>query len=138
MLTARRPVLTPGTRLGPYVVDSLIGRGGMGEVYRAHDSRLKRDVALKVLPASLASDADRLARFEREAQVLASLNHPHIAAIHGVEDSGGTPALVMEFVDGPTLADRLAGGAMPIDEAVPIARQMAEAIEAAHESGIIH
>lgn len=131
-------MLTSGTRIGPYVIESLIGRGGMGEVYRAHDSRLKRDVALKLLPDSVAADADRLARFEREAHVLAALNHPHIAAIHGLEDSGGTRALVMELVEGPTLAERLAGGPIPPDEALPIARQIAEAIESAHEAGIIH
>ena len=93
-----------GTRVGPYVVDALIGQGGMGAVYRAHDTRLRRDVALKVLLPSVAADVDRLARFEREAQLLASLNHPQIAAIHGIEDSSGAPALVMELVDGPTLA----------------------------------
>jgi Tol biopolymer transport system component len=110
----------------------------MGQVYRAHDARLKRHVALKVLPPSLANDVDRLARFEREAQLLASLNHPHIAAIHGLEESSGTRALVMELVDGTTLADRLANGAMPLDEALPIARQITEALEAAHDAGIIH
>ena len=110
----------------------------MGEVYRAYDARLKRDVALKVLPSSFAADPDRLARFEREAQVLASLNHPHIAAIYGVEESHGTRALVMELVEGPTLADRIAHGPIAVDEALPIARQMAEALEAAHEAGIIH
>jgi eukaryotic-like serine/threonine-protein kinase len=131
-------VLTPGSRLGPYEVQALIGQGGMGEVYRATDIRLKRDVALKVLPSTFAADADRLARFEREAQVLASLNHPHIAQIHGLEESDGARALVMELVDGPTLADRIAQGPLPIDEAVNIARQIAEALEAAHEAGIIH
>lgn len=110
----------------------------MGEVYRATDTRLKRDVALKVLPQTFASDADRLARFEREAQVLASLNHPHIASIHGIEESNGTKALVMELVEGPTLAHRIAEGPIPVDEALPIARQIAEALEAAHERGIIH
>src|SRR5215467_4794227 len=110
----------------------------MGEVYRARDSRLNRDVAIKVLPADVGADHDRLARFEREAQVLASLNHPNIANIYGVDDSSGTPALVMELVEGPTLADRIAKGAIPLDEALPIAKQMAEALEAAHEQGIIH
>jgi len=110
----------------------------MGEVYRARDSRLARDVAIKVLPPEVAGDPDRLARFEREAQVLASLNHPNIAAIHGVEDSTGVPALVMELVEGPTLADRIAKGVISIDEALPIAKQIAEALEAAHEQGIIH
>jgi serine/threonine protein kinase len=130
--------LAPGTRLGAYEILSLIGSGGMGEVYRARDNRLNRDVAIKVLPSEVAADHDRLARFEREAQVLASLNHPNIAHIHGVEDSSGTPALVMELVDGPTLADRIAKGPIPLDEALPIAKQIAEALEAAHEQGIIH
>jgi len=110
----------------------------MGEVYRARDSRLNRDVAIKVLPTDVAADHDRLARFEREAQVLASLNHPNIAQIHGVDDSSGTPALVMELVEGPTLADRIAKGPIPLDEALPTAKQIAEALEAAHEQGIIH
>jgi Tol biopolymer transport system component len=127
-----------GTRLGAYEILSAIGQGGMGEVYRARDTRLNRDVAIKVLPSDVAADHDRLARFEREAQVLASLNHPNIAQIHGVEDSSGTPALVMELVEGPTLADRIAKGPIPLDEALPIAKQIAEALEAAHEQGIIH
>jgi serine/threonine-protein kinase len=130
--------LAPGTRLGAYEILSLIGSGGMGEVYRARDSRLNREVAIKVLPADVAADHDRLARFEREAQVLASLNHPNIAQIHGVDDSSGTPALVMELVEGPTLADRIAKGPIPLDETLPIAKQIAEALEAAHEQGIIH
>jgi serine/threonine protein kinase len=130
--------LTPGTRLGVYEVVSQIGAGGMGEVYRATDSRLKRSVAIKVLPASVAGDADRLARFQREAEVLAALNHPNIAAIHGFEDSTGVHALVLELVEGPTLADRIARGPIPIDEALPIAKQIADALEAAHEQGIIH
>ena len=130
--------LTPGTRLGPYEVTAQIGVGGMGEVYRATDTKLKRDVAVKVLPAEVASDSERLARFQREAEVLASLNHPNIAAIYGLEDSADTKALVMELVEGPTLADRIAQGAIPIDEALPIAKQIAEALEAAHEQGIIH
>jgi len=107
----------------------------MGEVYRATDTKLHRDVAIKVLPSEVAADADRRARFEREAQVLASLNHPNIAHIHGIEDSTGTPALVMELVEGPTLADRIAKGALPLDEALAIAKQIAEALEAAHEQG---
>jgi len=132
-----------GTRLGPYEIQSAIGAGGMGEVYRARDTRLKRDVALKMLPESFASDPDRIARFQREAEVLASLNHPNIAAIHGVEEgpAGAGPhvrALVMELVDGETLADRIARGPIPVDEALPIAKQIAEALEAAHEQGIIH
>jgi hypothetical protein len=130
--------LTPGSRLGPYDIQVLIGQGGMGEVYRATDTRLKRAVALKVLPQSLSSDPERLARFEREAQTLAALNHPHIAAIFGIEESNGTRALVMELVEGPTLADRIARGPIPLDEALPIARQIAEALEAAHEAGIVH
>ena len=130
--------LTPGTRLGPYEVLALIGVGGMGEVYKATDTNLKRAVAIKVLPASVAGDAERLARFQREAEVLAALNHPNIAAIYGLERSGATTALVMELVEGPTLADRIAQGAIPIDEALPIAKQIADALEAAHEAGIIH
>jgi serine/threonine protein kinase len=130
--------LTPNTRLGPYEITSQIGAGGMGEVYRARDSKLKRDVALKVLPADVANDRERLARFQREAEVLASLNHPNIAHIHGLEESSGTIALVMELVEGDDLAERLSRGPIPIDEALPIARQIAEALEAAHEQGIIH
>jgi Tol biopolymer transport system component len=130
--------LSPGTRLGAYQILSLLGRGGMGEVYRACDTKLGRDVAIKVLPDLVANDAERLARFHREAEVLASLNHPHIAHIHGFEDSTGVPALVMELVEGPTLADRIAKGPLSIDEALPIARQIAEAVEAAHEQGIVH
>src|SRR5918995_5483463 len=110
----------------------------MGEVYRATDTNLKRSVAIKVLPDSVASDPERLARFQREAEVLASLNHPNIAAIYGVERSGGMTALVLELVEGPTLADRIARGPIPVDEALPIARQIADALEAAHEQGIIH
>ncbi len=110
----------------------------MGEVCKATDTNLKRAVAIKVLPASVAGDAERLARFQREAEVLAALNHPNIAAIYGLERSGATTALVMELVEGPTLADRITQGAIPIDEALPIAKQIAEALEAAHEQGIIH
>src|SRR5438552_16899182 len=110
----------------------------MGEVYRARDTKLGRDVALKVIPDTFALDPDRLARFQREAQVLASLNHPHIAAIYGFEDSGETHALVLELVEGETLADRIARGAIPLDEALPIAKQIAEALEAANEQGIMH
>ena len=176
--------LAVGARLGPYEILSLIGSGGMGEVYRATDTNLKRAVAIKVLPASVAADRERLARFQREAEVLASLNHPNIAAIYGLERSGDTTALIMELVEGPTLADRLAqsprpkaqgptvggdvrragsaeGGpagespgprdaspdaapglraarGLPIDEALAIARQIAEALEAAHDQGIVH
>jgi eukaryotic-like serine/threonine-protein kinase len=130
--------LAPGTRLGSYEVTAQIGVGGMGEVYRATDPNLRRDVAIKVLPDAVAADPERLARFQREAQILASLNHPNIAQIYGVEKSDGTTALVMELVEGPTLADRIAQGPIPLDEALPIARQIAEALEAAHEQGIIH
>ena len=127
-----------GHSLGPYQIVGKLGEGGMGEVYRARDSKLGRDVALKVIPETFALDPDRLARFKREAQVLASLNHPHIAAIYGFEDSGETHALVLELVEGETLAERIARGPIPLDEALPIARQIAEALEAAHEQGIIH
>ena len=153
--------LAAGTRLGSYEIVSALGAGGMGEVYRATDIRLKRQVAVKILPPALAADPDRLARFQREAEVLASLNHPHIAAIYGLEDAlstssgladstgsalahstgselAGMKALVMELVEGPTLADRIAEGPIPIDEALPIATQIAEALEAAHEQGIVH
>ena len=110
----------------------------MGEVYRATDTNLKRQVAIKVLPASVAADAERLARFQREAEILATLNHPNIAPFYGLEKSDGTVALVMELVEGPTLAERIAQGPIPLDEALPIAKQIAEALEAAHEQGIIH
>ena len=110
----------------------------MGEVYRALDTKLNRHVAIKVLLPAVANDPDRLARFSREAQLLAALNHPHIAQIHGLEDAGGLHGLVMELVEGPTLADRIARGAIPIEEALPMATQIAEALEAAHEQGIIH
>jgi eukaryotic-like serine/threonine-protein kinase len=130
--------LSPGARLGSFEVVSAIGAGGMGEVYRARDTKLARDVALKVLPESLASDPERLARLRREAQVLAALNHPNIAAIHGFEDGGNIHALVLELVEGETLADRIARGPIPFDDALPIARQLAEALEAAHQQGIIH
>ena len=130
--------LTPGARLGIYEIIASIGVGGMGEVYRATDTTLGRQVAIKILPDAFASDPERLARFEREAKTLASLNHPHIAAIYGFEKSAGMHALVMELVEGPTLADRVAQGPIPLDEALPIAKQIAEALEAAHEQGIIH
>jgi eukaryotic-like serine/threonine-protein kinase len=136
--------LTPGARLGPYEVVGLLGAGGMGEVYRAHDTKLGRDVAIKVLPAVYASSPDRLARFEREARLLAALNHPNIAAIYGLEESGEGPALVLELVEGPTLAERLAearaGGRapLPLEEALAISREIAAALEAAHARGIIH
>jgi serine/threonine protein kinase/Tol biopolymer transport system component len=130
--------LTSGSRLGPYEVIASLGMGGMGEVFRARDSRLNRDVALKVVPDSFSHDRDRLARFTREAQVLAALNHPNIAHVHGVEESGDVRALVMELVEGEDLSQRIAGGAIPVDEVLPIARQIAEALEAAHEQGIVH
>jgi eukaryotic-like serine/threonine-protein kinase len=130
--------LTARARLGPYEIRGTLGVGGMGEVYRATDTNLKRAVAIKVLPESVATDRDRLARFQREAEVLASLNHPNVAAVYGLERSGGVTALVMELVEGPTLADRIAQGPIPIDEALPIAKQIAEALEAAHEQSIIH
>src|SRR3989475_3237420 len=130
--------LGAGTRLGPYDIVSPLGAGGMGEVYRARDTKLNRDVALKILPELFALDPDRLARFAREAQVLASLNHPNIAAIYGFEESNATRALVLELVEGPTLADRIAHGPIPLDDALPIARQIAEALHVAHEQGIIH
>jgi Tol biopolymer transport system component len=131
-------MLQPGTRIGPYEIVGSLGAGGMGEVYRANDTSLGRQVAIKVLPAAFAADADRMARFTREARILASLNHPNIAIVHGLERSGATEALVMELVDGPTLADRLAEGPLPIDKAVSIARQIALALEAAHDQGIVH
>ena len=130
--------LASGTRLGPYQIVSALGAGGMGEVYRARDTKLARDVAIKVLPAVFVSDPERVARFQREARTLASLNHPHIAAIYGLEEGDGTAALVLELVEGPTIADRIARGPIPVDEALPIGRQIAEALEAAHEHGIIH
>jgi serine/threonine-protein kinase len=130
--------LTAGARLGGYEIGALIGQGGMGQVWRARDTRLNRNVALKILPEAFALDPERLARFKREAQVLASLNHPNIATIYGLEDTVGTYALVLELVDGPTLADRIAQGPIPLDEGFSIAHQIAEALEAAHEQGIVH
>ena len=130
--------LSVGDRLGVYEVTAEVGAGGMGIVYRARDTKLDRDVALKVLPDRFANDPDRLVRFQREAKVLASLNHPNIAQIHGLEESGDTQALVLEYVEGPTLADRIAQSRIPVDEALPIAKQIAEALEAAHGAGVIH
>ncbi|HEY6507910.1 MAG TPA: serine/threonine-protein kinase, partial [Vicinamibacterales bacterium] len=130
--------LAPGTRLGPYLITAQIGAGGMGEVYRATDHTLGRQVAIKVLPESFSRDPDRLARFEREARTLASLDHVNIAVVHGLESIDGIRALVMELVEGPALADRIAQGAIPLDEALSISRQIADALEAAHEQGIIH
>jgi eukaryotic-like serine/threonine-protein kinase len=117
-----------GTRLGAYEITAAIGEGGMGQVFRARDTKLDRDVAIKILPEAFAHDADRIARFQREAKTLASLNHPNIAAIHGLEESGGVTALVMELVEGDDLSQRIARGAIPIDEVQPIARQIAEAL----------
>jgi len=131
-------VLRPGDVFGPYAIRGTLGVGGMGEVYRAHDSRLQRDVALKVLPAILSSDPERVARFNREAQVLASLNHPNIAHLYGLEEAQGMGALVLELVEGSTLADRIAQGAISFEDAVPMARQIAEAVDAAHTQGIVH
>ena len=133
--------LASGTRLGVYEVLSAIGAGGMGEVYKARDTKLQRDVAVKVLPQQFAADADRLSRFEREAQVLALLNHPNIAQVYGLEDSGGTRALVMELVDGQTLADFISAEGprgVPLARAWQVASQIADALAAAHERGIVH
>src|SRR5262245_55035382 len=128
----------PGARIGPYEVTGLLGEGGMGKVWRAHHSALKRDDALKVLPDDLSMDADRLARFRREAHLLASLNHPNIAHVYGLEQADGVQALVMELIEGETLADRLAHGPLSLEEALPIARQIADALDTAHEQGIVH
>jgi Tol biopolymer transport system component len=130
--------LSPGTRLGAYEIIGAVGAGGMGEVYRASDTTLRREAAIKILPAAFATDPDRLARFEREARTLASLNHPNIAQIYGFEHTGDSRALVMEFVSGEDLAERLSGGPIPVEEAIVIARQIGDALEAAHEAGIIH
>jgi serine/threonine protein kinase len=130
--------LSSGDRLGVYQIAGQLGEGGMGEVYRARDTSLNRDVAIKVLPPGVASDPDRLARFRREAEVLASLNHPNIAHVYGVESSRAGPALVMEFVDGRTLDETIGGRRMPLDDALPIARQIADALDAAHERAIVH
>ncbi len=127
-----------GTRFGPFEIASPLGAGGMGEVFRARDTKLNRDVAIKVLPSAFAQDAERVARLRREAQLLASLNHPNIAAIHGLEESEGVLALALELVEGEDLAERLKRGGIPVDEAVAIAKQIAEGLEAAHEKGIVH
>src|SRR5262249_49118402 len=150
-LMADNPGVQPGSFLGPYRIDSLLGVGGMGEVYRGHDPKLNREVAIKILPSAFANDPDRLARFKREAQILASLNHPNIAPIYGFEDSGSVHALVLELVEGNTLADLLSKAPTPVgdalkgvpraltvDDAIAIARQIVDALEAAHEQGIIH
>jgi eukaryotic-like serine/threonine-protein kinase len=138
LLSAPAPRLEPGAPVGPYRIVQLLGAGGMGEVYRAHDAKLGRDVAIKVLPRIFSVDPGRRARFDREARLLASLNHPHIAAVYGTEESDGVPALVMELVEGEDLAARIARGPIPLADALPIAAQIAEALEAAHEQGIIH
>src|SRR5262245_49805015 len=130
--------ITVGQNVGSYSVLSLLGRGGMGEVYRARDTELQRDVALKLLPDVFASDPERLARFQREAQVLAALNHPNIAQIYGLENADASRCIVMELVEGETLQERLKRGVIPVEEALAIAKQIAEALEAAHEKGIIH
>ena len=130
--------LAAGTRLGPYEILAPIGAGGMGEVYRAKDTKLKRDVALKVLPAAFSRDPDRIARFQREARVLASLEHPNIAPIFGLEDSTDQKAIVMALVEGTSLAERITAGPIPGEEAKHIARQIIEALEYAHERGVIH
>src|SRR2546425_8946025 len=130
--------ITIGQRLGNYTVLSLIGRGGMGEVYRARDTQLQRDVALKLLPDAFASDPERIARLLREAQLLATLNHPNIAHIYGLEGTHASKCIVMELVEGETLEERLRRGPIPVDQALPIAKQIVEALEAAHDKGIIH
>src|SRR5258706_6303748 len=131
-------MLSSATGIGPYEILTLLGQGGMGEVYRARDTVLGREVAVRVLPAAFSADPDRVARFQREAQALAALSHPNIAAIYGFEQSGSVRALVMELIEGPTLADRIAKGRLPVEESLTVARQIAEALEAAHEKGIVH
>jgi serine/threonine protein kinase len=130
--------LTSGTKLGPYEIQSLLGAGGMGEVYRARDTRLGRDVAIKVLPAHLSSDPDLRQRMEREAKAISSLNHPHICTLHDVGSQDGIDFLVMELLEGETLADRLHRGALPLEEALKIGREIAEALDKAHRRGIVH
>jgi serine/threonine protein kinase len=127
-----------GRTIASYRVDGFVGAGGMGEVYRAHDTKLGRDVAIKILPRALVADADRLARFEREARILAALNHPNIATIHGIEGADGVRALVLELIAGETLDDRLRRRPLPLADALAIARQIADALDAAHEKGIVH
>src|SRR5215467_7154283 len=130
--------LTIGTQLGSHEITALLGKGGMGEVYRARDLKLKREVAIKILPEEFSRDADRVSRFQREAEALASLNHPNIAGIYDLAEASGTRFLVLELVEGETLADRIERGPIPVDEALGIAKQIAEALEAAHERSIIH
>src|SRR5438093_11420014 len=126
------------TKLGSYEITGLLGKGGFGEVYRARDTKLKRDVAIKILPEELSRDAERVARFQREAEVLASLNHPNIAAIYDLDEADGSRFLVLELVEGETLAERIKRGALPVHEALDIAKHIAEALEAAHEKGVVH
>src|ERR1700720_1008065 len=130
--------LSPGDKFGPYEILGLIGKGGMGEVYRARDPKLKRDVAIKVLPEDFARDPERMARFQREAEVLASLDHPNIGHIHGIVDSADSRGLVLALIEGPTLADRIAAGALPPEEAIHVAKQIIEALEYAHDRGVVH
>src|SRR5215475_9731052 len=127
-----------GQQLGSYEITSLLGKGGMGEVYRARDTKLKRDIAIKILPDEFSSDPARVSRFLREAEVLASLNHPNIGAIYDLEEVNGARFLVLELIEGETLAERIARGPIPIDEALAIAKQIVDALEAAHERGIVH
>src|SRR5215510_12456364 len=127
-----------GRQIGSYQILDLLGAGGMGEVYRARDTKLGRDVAIKILPRAFTTDPERLARFEREARVLAALNHPHIAGIYGIEETGSAPALVLELVEGPTLADHINAGRLPVVEALTIGRQIADGLSAAHDKVIIH
>ena len=138
LVTPPAPRLAPGSSVGPYRIERLLGVGGMGEVYRARDTTLGRDVAIKILPRHFTADPERLARFEREARMLAALNHPNIGAIYGLEDADGVRALVLELVEGETLADRIQRGPAPVTDALTIARQIADALDAAHEKGIVH
>jgi serine/threonine-protein kinase len=130
--------VTAGDSIGPYEIKSLLGEGAMGVVFHARDTVLQRDVALKLLPERFATDAERFARFQREAQVLASLNHPNVAQIYGIETSGTSQCLVMEFIEGETLSDRIKRGPIPLDETLQIAKQIADALKAAHEKGVTH
>src|SRR5436309_2237311 len=130
--------VTIGTQLGSHEITALLGKGGMGEVYRARDTKLKREVAIKILPDEFSRDADRLSRFQREAEVLASLNHPNIAAIYDLQESNGSRYLVLELVEGETLAERIQRGPIPVAETLDIAKHICEALEAAHEKGIVH
>ena len=136
--SASAPTVQPGDRIGPYEVIGLLATGGMGDVYRARDTNLGRDVALKLLPDAFLADPDRITRFGREARILASLNHPHIATIHGLEEVDGVGALVLELIPGPTLAERIAAGPLPLNQALHIARQLVDALDAAHRAGIVH